>query len=218
MNFFGHAAVADLTGARADEALGAMLPDFAGMVGVRLREVSDEGVARGVALHHATDEVFHAAPAFVRLCAEAVDALDALGLGRGSARAVAHVGTELLLDGWLVGQGIGTGTYVAALGDAGDDGLRGRVHWHGEEGTTRVAWLIDRLRDHGLPRDYADAHVVTDRLARALHRRPRLRLSPEALPRVEGWAEAFRPRVWAHAADLLQHVRRGVARHAPAGP
>lgn len=211
MNFFGHAAVAELSGVDDPAALGAMLPDFASMLGMRMAGVDDGAVARGVTLHHATDEVFHRAPAFVTLCGHAVEELETRGLSRGSARAVAHVGTELLLDGWLVQQGIGVETYGAALTAAGHDGLRDRVRWRAPRAAERVAWLIDQLRHHGPPRDYADTRVVADRLARALQRRPRLRLSPEDLPRVEVWLEAFGPRVHAQAPGLLQHVRRGLA-------
>jgi hypothetical protein len=213
VNFFGHAAVADLQGACAAGALGAMLPDFAGMLGLRIEGVEDEVLARGVALHHVTDDVFHGAPAFLDLCTRAVDDLEAAGVGRGSARAVAHVGTELLLDGWLVESGHGTATYLAALQSAGDDGLERKVRWRGTGGAARLAWLVERLREHGLPHDYGEAAFVTERLERALHRRPRLRLAPEQLPLVERWAAAARPAVRACAADLLDHVRRGVECH-----
>jgi hypothetical protein len=213
MNFFGHAAVADLTGVGPGAALGSMLPDFAGMLGLRLMGVQDTDVARGVALHHATDEVFHRAPAFVALCADAVAELESRQLDRGSARAVAHVGTELLLDGWLVGQGLGTEAYMAGLAAAGDDGLDGRVLWRDPQGSTRLAWLVRRLRHFGLPHAYADPGFVTERLERALHPRPRLRLAPERLPDVHAWVGDWQPRVHACAAELLHHVHRGVASH-----
>ena len=65
MNFFGHAAVASWRIGRGGLPLGAMLPDFASISGARSLSAKEAEVARGVALHHRTDEVFHAAPSFV---------------------------------------------------------------------------------------------------------------------------------------------------------
>src|SRR5262245_48694449 len=92
MNFFGHAAVAQREREEPRFVLGAMLPDFCGMAGVRMSPPEDAALAEGVALHHATDRAFHAAPVFVSLCASALAQLEADGVARASARAVGHVG------------------------------------------------------------------------------------------------------------------------------
>ena len=70
MNFFGHATVAAWApGATPPFVLGAMLPDFAAISGARSARPRHAEARRGVALHLATDEVFHAAPDFVALTA-----------------------------------------------------------------------------------------------------------------------------------------------------
>lgn len=103
MNFFGHVVVATwLPDADGRTALGAMLPDLLGIAGLRGVEPRDPEVARGLELHHRTDDVFHASDAFVTLQASLRAALEAGGLQGGPARAVAHVGVELLLDGALL--------------------------------------------------------------------------------------------------------------------
>jgi hypothetical protein len=72
VNFFGHAAIASWhSPADAGVALGSMLPDFASMCGARLDEQRDPRVAAGVALHHATDAVFHRAPVVLALFRDA---------------------------------------------------------------------------------------------------------------------------------------------------
>ena len=67
MNFFGHAVVATWHATEPRFVLGAMLPDFAAMIRARPPAARDPELARGIALHHATDEVFHDAPTFREL-------------------------------------------------------------------------------------------------------------------------------------------------------
>ena len=76
-----------------------MLPDFESMVKVRVVEVSDNSIQHGMNLHHRTDDAFHRAPTFLSLCTEALADLSDRGVRRGTARSVAHVGTEMFLDG-----------------------------------------------------------------------------------------------------------------------
>ena len=102
MNYFGHAAVASWTTSVPRVLLGAMLPDLATMCAARLAAADaqpDPDLARGIALHEATDAAFHKLPAATALMRELDDRLDRAGCARGPRRAVAHVGTELLLDG-----------------------------------------------------------------------------------------------------------------------
>src|SRR5688572_23166915 len=108
MNFFGHAALAaghfsarspQLPGT--DLALlcaGAMLPDFISMLRLGRPAVLDEQVARGVSFHHLTDHAFHELDSFLRLSREAFAWLSEQRVPRGPARAVAHIGVEMLLD------------------------------------------------------------------------------------------------------------------------
>ncbi|MFW5925481.1 MAG: hypothetical protein ACOC9O_00270 [Myxococcota bacterium] len=210
MNFFGHAAVASWHLVAPEAVLGAMLPDFASMARTRLRRVHDATVARGVTLHHDTDSVFHAAPSFVALCNDAGRELEDLGLGRGSARAVAHVGTELVLDGWLTERDQGHAEYLAAL-RVDPDRVVGAVElWH-PEGPDRMRGLLERLRGYGVPHGYREPAFVGERLAQALAHRPRLRLGDEDRRRVTRWLDGWQRRVRAEAPALMAQVRQGLA-------
>ena len=212
MNFFGHAVVASWEAQAPGFVLGAMLPDLASMSGTRLVEVEDPELRAGVALHHRTDRVFHAAPRFVVLCREATRRLLALGLARGSARAVGHVGLELLLDGWLVPQREAREAYTAALRCGRDQHLGQHIRWSDPAGRTRWNKTRRRLERHGPPEDYRDPAVVACRLERMLRHRPRLALDARALDITAGYLPELQRAVHAHAAPLIGELREQLTR------
>ena len=183
MNFFGHAAIAG----RAEPAvpggvvLGAMLPDFATMCRARLAPAEHAELARGVALHHATDAAFHTLPAALGLMRELDERLAHGGCARGPRRAVAHIGTELLLDGVLVEDAAACATYLAGL--AGD-AAAAAVRWREPEGDARFVALLARLRELGVPADLREPDAVTERLRRMLAHRPLLAPSASDLAAV----------------------------------
>lgn len=184
-----------------------MLPDFASMSRTRLRGARDERVGAGVALHHATDDVFHGAATFVALNARGVETLEAAGLGRGPARAVAHVGIELLLDGLLLGDPALEAAYLEAVSlPVAELGLSFR----GEDGAARFEALQVRLRSHGLPDDYRWPDRVALRLEQILARRPRLALTPEDRPRVVRFLEEARASLERRLEPLLAEVDEGL--------
>lgn len=205
MNFFGHAMVARERRDEPRHVLGAMVPDFASMVRARLLRADDEELARGIALHHRTDDVFHATPEFVALCADSVQVLESRGVGRGGARAAAHVGVELLLDGIWLDDALARAGYLAALaaGETANDSLA----WHDDAATARYQRLQSRLRAWGLPEGYRAPRFVAERIAGALSSRPRLALDDAATKTVEAWAEEIRPRVELAAPAILAAVR-----------
>ena len=206
MNFVGHAAVARWVDTDPRWLLGSMLPDFASMSRARLKGAADGVTAAGIAFHHRTDDVFHAAPTFVALQAHGVEALEACGVGRGPARAVAHVGPELLIDGLLLDDGAVRAAFLDAVRQpTGPLGLQ-----FAGDGGGRFVRLHALLLDHGLPEDYRSASKVAARLARILSRRPRLAMAPDDVDRVTPWLEATR---WQLATDLprlMDEVRRGL--------
>lgn len=187
--------------------LGAMLPDFASMSRARLRAVGDPHVEAGVALHHATDDVFHGAETFVALNAHGVDALEAAGLGRGPARAVAHVGIELLLDGLLLDDPPLEAAYLEAVALPVAE-LELSFH---RDGAARFEALQERLQSHGLPDDYRWPDRVALRLEQILARRPRLALSPADRPRVVRFLEDARGLLVDRLPTLLAEVDEGLA-------
>lgn len=183
MNFIGHLFVARWQRDDSGFGLGAMLPDFAGMTRVRLAPIVEQSVGAGVALHHETDQVFHDSEPFLALMAQAFTALTGRGVARGPARAVAHVGVEMLIDGELLrDDALGQGYLraIAAL-PAHVEGLA-----HAPADRARLSLLAQRLHRHGVPHDYRNIEAVTRRLEMMLSHRPRLALDGDALEVVRG--------------------------------
>ncbi|MEM7434201.1 MAG: hypothetical protein AAF436_03545 [Myxococcota bacterium] len=201
MNFFGHAVVAAWKGQDAFGVLGSMLPDFEGMTHVRVLEVRQEALRAGVALHHETDDAFHQSRVFVSLCRVGLDELTELGVRRGTARAVAHVGVEMFLDGLL--------TSDAGHGSAYDDALRQETHdavlW--EDQGLAFGKLQRRLRNWGTPHEYRDPTFVLDRLTDSLRTRPRLAILGQQRAAVADFLPRLQQSVEVRAPELLNELR-----------
>jgi len=205
VNFVGHVAVARWHGADPAFVLGTMLPDFLGMARARVRTIDDPAVARGVALHHETDDVFHHAPPFLELCAMAGEALEAAGVRRGTARAVAHIGAELFLDGILLeGDDELRRLYVDGLAAGRSDRAGGRIAFRSDEAATRFATLQRRLEGFGVPDGYRDPAFVGDRLVGALASRPRLAIDAASEGPVRGYLPELQRAVVARAEPLVR--------------
>lgn len=213
MNLYGHAVVASWHSPDPWHGLGAMLPDLAGLAGARPPTPRSEPVRAGIALHHTTDAAFHASPEFVRLCAEGIETLQHDGLSRGAARAVAHVGVELLLDGELAGDVAGLACFGDALGLAAAHGahLGEALAWQDVADAARLRDVASRLTQANIPHVYRDPEVVADRLYRILARRPRLAFQAAQLPVVRRWAVGVQHRVRAATPDLLAVLRPAAA-------
>jgi hypothetical protein len=210
VNFFGHAVVASWEGKAPGLVLGAMLPDFASMSGTRLAEIDHPELSAGLALHHRTDRVFHGASHFVALCREARRALVARGLDRGHAQAVAHLGVELLLDGWLVEQRQAREAYAAALRCGRHRELGRHIHWLDQEGRQRWRKLRRRLEAHGPPEDYRNPALVASRIERILRPRPRLALDAPRLEITAGYLPELQQLLHARAAPLVGELRQSL--------
>ena len=206
MNFFGHAVVASWKDRLPAFVLGAMLPDFANMVGTRLVRPEEPALASGVAFHHRTDHVFHENVGFRELCAAARVELAELGLSRGSARAVAHVGVEILLDGVLAGDPVACDAYRAALELGTEPALAGRIGFRDRDAAPRFVDLSRFLLERGVASRDVRPELVFRRLQRALADRPRLALGHEDRSKVEVWAERSLPAVEAGASALMQEL------------
>lgn len=219
MNFFGHAWLA----ARRAQAcpafvLGAMAPDLLAMAGRRAearaavgraaRGDGGGGLTRGVAFHAATDAAFHAAPTFAALQREAVGVLREAGVRRGHARGVAHVGLELLLDGWLVraADAPEARAYREALREARRGDAAG------------LADVCRRLQASPLPEAYADPQEVARRVVAVLARRPRLALAAGERDAAASWVQGAARRVEADGGALLAEVERALGASRAAQP
>jgi hypothetical protein len=225
MNFIGHAAVALQTDSEPRFVLGTMLPDFASMAGTRLGTISDPSVRAGVHLHHRTDAVFHASAPFTALTQAALDRLTRAGVARGAARAVAHVGVEMFIDGELLQRAELGSAYLSAL--AAWQGLsaetfqvslaRGPAHEHPTAGAA-LQQLLQRLVRHGIPYDYERPEAVTARLCKMLARRPRLALTPAAETIVGSIMPDVQTSVQKGLAELLETLLHGLSHRSYSSP
>lgn len=212
MNFFGHAHFARRVSSEPRFLLGAMLPDFANMAGTRLVRQDEPAIAAGVRDHHHVDDVFHAAPTFLALSGQAYQELTKRGLGWGSARAVAHVATELFLDGVLTHDEETAERYLAAVHEARrDETLRALRVLPAEGDVARFAALFERMAPHGPPRRYREPRFVRDVMVRILAHRPRLALAERDVPELDAYLPALGASVEAGAAALLGEVRAGLS-------
>lgn len=204
MNFFGHAVVACWEDAHASHVLGSMLPDFEAMMGVQLVEVHDQQVVRGIDFHHRTDEAFHRTQSFRSLSSDALEALSEAGVRRGTARAVAHIATELFLDGDLAQEEHHAPDYLAAL----DVDAEPRLHW--KDGGKAYETLVARLTVWGAPRDYADPVFVLHRLRDALRRRPALAIADDEVQRVTACLPTLQRSVHRKRRELLDELHEAL--------
>jgi len=208
VNFVGHAFVASRSSDDPVFALGAMLPDFASMIGARLGKHDHVVLAAGIADHHRTDDAFHGTPTFVRLCREEALGLEAIGLSWGASRAVAHVATELALDGLLLEQASIERAYVDAVE---------AIAWtlpalrFERDGITRFRELYARLARYGPPHGYRDPLFVRDRMVQILARRPRLSLVEGDAARLGDYLPGMCARVREAAPTLLGELDRALA-------
>ncbi len=212
MNFFGHAAVASWQTRDPGFVLGSMLPDFATMIRARPPGAGHADMQAGVRLHHATDEVFHDAAAFRELSGEALAFLLERGVTRGAARAVAHIGVEILLDGELACDADACNAYLAAIAASADEELGRFIEWRDADEQARFAALRVGLVSRGIKAEHSSPDVVVYRVARALTGRPRLALRPEDEPAVFDWASWARPRVAARTPGLVAEIENGLGR------
>jgi hypothetical protein len=202
VNFFGHAAVASWANPSSGRTLGAMLPDFATMSRTRLAEAADDAIARGIALHHDTDAVFHRLPPVLALMRELDERLAHAGCARGPRRAVAHIGVELLLDGVLIDEATYRDGYLCGLGHDTSG-----VRWRDDGDSDRFGMLIARLRAHGVPDDLREPHSIAVRLQRMLAHRPLLAPSPSDLVAIRGALVGHKTRVEIAADTVLRALR-----------
>jgi hypothetical protein len=208
MNFFSHAAVARRFSEAPEFVLGAMLPDFVSMLGVRLPRVTHEVLANGVRFHHLSDHVFHELPEFHALSHEAHVELRERGLDRGPARAVAHVGIEILLDTTLGQSASAQEAYRSGLEAGRRPDLVASVALPAKD-RERLVDLLETLIRRGVVLDTSSG-IIMERIKRTLVRRPRLALGDDDGPRVLDWVEGARARVVRSTPALVDALHRAL--------
>jgi hypothetical protein len=195
VNFVAHAVVAEALGCSPLEAFGSMVPDLANMVGAMtgVRSAPNLPVAslqHGSSVHVATDEAFHHHQTFVGLTRMAAATMD----GRRHVNtAAAHVGIELMIDGWLL-QDSSSEPYPVALATASP-------FCHGP-----WAELIGYLVDDNPTRHYRTVKGCAERTWRILGGR---RVLAQGRPSVEALTAGLREveaEVAAAFGDLVRDV------------
>jgi len=213
MNFFGHALLAQRDElargeVRAEFVLGAMLPDFASMLRARPPLSTFAPLSAGVSFHHRTDEAFHGSQAFLELSGRAVNFLSERRVSRGTARAVAHVGVELLLDAAFAREDGANEAYLSALSCASTDPVQHGIQWHTHDSGERFQHLCHRLQERGRFSINPASEVIAQRLQGILAGRPRLAMDEHGLSVVRDWVESARSQITSSAPRLLREVEQ----------
>lgn len=217
MNFFGHAALAARHFTEQDPPLdrrllptvcvGAMLPDFIGMLRLGRPTIHDAALATGVAFHHGTDEVFHELASFHRLSRQAFAWLSDHDMPRGPARAVAHIGIEMLLDEVMATDELARDAYQSALRVPLMPLMVFPIVADGE----RLAGLQEALLMRAATYAPPTPELVAERIRRTLAGRPRLATDEAGQALLGTWVTRTRPYVLAEAPEVLATLRARLA-------
>jgi hypothetical protein len=184
-----------------------MLPDLAAMARVRLAPAVG-ALGDGITIHHAADAAFHSSRWFNDRSQALRDELLEAGVDRGAARACAHAGLEMLLDGGLVGDG--------RVRRASDDAFailvapgptRDAVHALAGD-ADRLRWA-ERLQRIGTTIE-VDAYRSAESIAHRLHRmtsgRTRIELRDSQVSTVARVLARSQPEVAADADGVVAAV------------
>jgi hypothetical protein len=205
VNFVGHLATAVASSHQdAGEAgfrVGVMAPDLASGAGVSLRAPT-AAVAAGLAEHHRADAAFHSLAWFRSTTQQLSVDLQGAGVRRGPARAVAHVGVELLMDGELLRDPAIARSFDEAWAVLGAGGPEVAGLVVPEDQRSWLLWL-ERFTTYVDPRRYADPVSVALATERILARRPRLAFDAGERAAVEAVLVAAAEPVRAGAANAV---------------
>jgi hypothetical protein len=213
MNFFGHAVLAQRDEAtrgpmRAEFVLGAMLPDFASMLRTRPPVSHRKALTAGLSFHHLTDDAFHGCRFFLEISRVASSFLRERGVPRGTSRAVAHVGVELLLDAAFARENSLNEAYLSALASALTEPVRSAIQWQTSDLNERFQHLCHSLLERGSYPQNPTSEVIAARLQSILADRPRLAMDDRGLSVVREWVWNARPQITSGAPQLLREVEQ----------
>lgn len=207
VNFVGHIAAGIRVDGHREASLflvGTALPDFASMARARLAQTHG-ALGAGIATHHAADHAFHGQAWFIDLERELRASLSRDGLPEGAARACAHVGPELLLDGALIGDE----DVARAVGDVYDelaDPPKFVVNLVAADERTRWREHLVAVTRRLDPHAYRDPNVVAQRLHAVASRRLRLAFDDDLIDTVAVRMSHVQPRITASAQGVVTRV------------
>ena len=184
-----------------------MLPYFIGMLRLGRPTIHDATLATGVAFHHGTDEVFHELASFHRLSRQAFAWLSDHDMPRGPARAVAHIGIEMLLDEVMAADELARDAYRAALRVP----LMPLIVFPNAADAERLAGLQEALLTRTANYAPPTPELVAERIRRTLAGRPRLATDEAGQALLGTWVTLTRPHVLAEAPEVLATLRARLA-------
>ena len=187
MNYFGHVALACRFSASPEFLLGSMLPDLAGIIGCATPHCALQAVQLGVVFHLLTDEEFHQTETFRSLVGTCRKEMELAGMRRAPARAASHVAIELLLDAELSHVPLHGIAFRTALRIAGQSGTAYQLQWSADDAAEKFEALRLRLVERSTCSDFFANDRLVERLAFALQRRPRLKMSTHEQNTMRQW-------------------------------
>ncbi len=219
MNLVGHVAVAvrDTPTAAPPYLLGCMLPDLAAMARLRIGPAPGE-LGGGVAFHHATDAAFHSSRWFNRHNQSLRDHLLEAGVDRGPARACAHAGLEMLLDGELAADPLVSDAVARAFTSVHRPPTAAVVRdLVAEDSRGEWSQRLTMIGESLDPLSYRSPDVVAHRLHRMTSGRTRIELHAAQIPVVAAVLAAYRPDALADAFAVVDEVISAVRASEPSG-
>ena len=127
---------------------------------------------------------------------------------RGTARAVAHVGVELLLDAAFARENAANEAYLSAVACALTERVRSYIHWQRNDASERFQHLCHSLRHRGRYQENPASELVAERLRNILADRPRLAMDERGLSVVREWVDSARSQITSGAPQLLREVEQ----------
>jgi len=187
MNYFGHVALACRFSSSPEFLLGSMLPDLAGIIGCTTPHCTLHALRLGVSFHLLTDEEFHQTETFRSLVGTCRKEMELAGMRRAPARAASHVAIELLLDAELSHVPLHGIAFRTALRIAGPSGIGYQLQWTTDDAAEKFESLRLRLIERSTCGNFFANDRLVERLAFALQRRPRLKMSPHEQNIMRQW-------------------------------
>jgi hypothetical protein len=215
LNFVAHVCVASYFSQDAAVGFGALLPDFVSLLGLKSPTTRHPGIAYGVNLHHLTDAAFHELHSFRETCNVEAAELRRLGIPRGPAQAVAHVGIEFLLDDALAEDAPTQSFFTSSLRAGSPEALGSILDWTSSEQAERFDRLRQQVCSIEQPNGPLASSLIAERIARTLRNRPKLAVPPTQQTIVLNWVQSIRGRMNGLFPELIEQVLRTLRTKVP---
>jgi acyl carrier protein phosphodiesterase len=211
MNYFGHAAVAARwRGNLPSFVLGAMLPDLVKLGSGVPHRSPDPLIQEGVAFHIRTDTLFHDHPLFQQWHVASLARMRESDVGKGPARAAAHIGIEMLLDDALAESRDARTSYIDALRYGTELTPELELERSSPSTAAELREVCRTLLTFSGRIASADEERLRLRMERTLSRRPRIAASQQELSTIVKILTEYRVEVSSAAPRLVDDLLHGL--------